>query len=69
MKEALINIAIAMFFITKNLLKTGYIKTKKAIPCAWSFVVKAYNNSLLAFFIIYVVVCLLIIETFEKKED
>jgi len=69
MKEALINIVIAMFFLTKSLLKTGYLKTKKAIAYAWPFIVKAYKNSLLAFFIIYIVVCFLFIETFEKKED
>ena len=67
MKDVFINIVISMFFITKSLLKTLYIKSKKAIAIAWPFIVRFYRNFKLFLIVLYIGTCLVLINTFSKN--
>lgn len=69
MLDVFINIVISTIFFIKELLKTIYKKTKKAIALAWPLIVKMYRRALIVFAIIYVAVCFILIGIFEKEKS
>ena len=69
MLDVFINIVISTIFFIKELLKTIYKKTKKAIALAWPLIVKMYKRALIVFAIIYAAICFILIDIFEKEKN